>query len=390
MATHQKHAKLARPTAGFFGRREWAIIGAPCGDIQAWAARLAAALAPLQAGYVDADHKAADDSADTPSYAAVYTDKINYHRFDFRGNWNAWQARSAFESCDVVLVNGNHFEAARQLVALDRRKMDSLARKAARLTQVDGFLCRPGDPQYYTPEELPESVKTALPHWRDIPMVDPTDATAVGALLHPHLRAPVLKGLILAGGQSTRMGLDKATLAYRGMPQWQYLQQLMETAGIAPYISCRADQAADFGGLPVITDTFLGLGPMGAILSALQHDPDAAWLVLACDLPMFESADLACLLSHRNPSAVATCFRQPEPVRPEEADFPEPLAAIWEPRSYAVLLRFLSQGFSCPRKVLINSDTTLLSAPDPRALLNANTPEERERALAVLTSGPKL
>lgn len=364
-------------------------MGAPCGDIQDWAVGLAAALAPWQVGYVDADHKAADNAADTPSFAAVYTDKINHHRFDFRGDWNTWQARSAFEACDVVLVNGNHFAAARQLVALDRRKMDSLARKAARLTQVDGFLCRPGDPQYYTPEELPESVKAALPYWGDLPVVDPTNAVAVSALLQPHLQPAVVKGLILAGGQSTRMGVDKATLAYRGMPQWQYLQQLMDAAGIAPHLSCRADQTEDFGQVPVITDTFLGLGPMGAILSALQHDPDAAWLVLACDLPMFDAADLSYLLSHRNPSATATCFRQPEPLRPEEADFPEPLAAIWEPRSYATLLRFLSQGFSCPRKVLINSNTTLLSAPDPRALLNANTPEERERVLAVLAGTPK-
>jgi molybdopterin-guanine dinucleotide biosynthesis protein A len=43
------------------------------------------------------------------------------------------------------------------------------------------------------------------------------------------------------------------------------------------------------------------------------------------------------------------------------------------------LLAFLSQGYSCPRKVLINSDITLLQAPDVNALANINTPEDMEK-----------
>jgi molybdopterin-guanine dinucleotide biosynthesis protein A len=55
------------------------------------------------------------------------------------------------------------------------------------------------------------------------------------------------------------------------------------------------------------------------------------------------------------------------------------LITIWEPKSYPVLLSFLAQGCSCPRKVLINSDVNLLSAPDPQELTNVNTPEEFEQ-----------
>jgi len=39
----------------------------------------------------------------------------------------------------------------------------------------------------------------------------------------------------------------------------------------------------------------------------------------------------------------------------------------------------LAQGYSCPRKVLLNSDALILQAPDPAALTNVNTPEEMER-----------
>jgi molybdopterin-guanine dinucleotide biosynthesis protein A len=60
------------------------------------------------------------------------------------------------------------------------------------------------------------------------------------------------------------------------------------------------------------------------------------------------------------------------------------LITIWEPKSYPLLLSFLAQGYSCPRKVLINSDVTLVNALNPDALTNVNTPDEFERIKRVL------
>ncbi|MFI5159446.1 MAG: hypothetical protein ACHQF4_11310, partial [Sphingobacteriales bacterium] len=64
--------------------------------------------------------------------------------------------------------------------------------------------------------------------------------------------------------------------------------------------------------------------------------------------------------------------------------FPEPLITIWEPKSYSVLLAFLAQGYSCPRKVLINNDAHLLTAPDANALTNVNTPGELGKIKTIL------
>lgn len=63
---------------------------------------------------------------------------------------------------------------------------------------------------------------------------------------------------------------------------------------------------------------------------------------------------------------MATAFESPFD------QMPEPLIALWEPKSYAVLLSFLAQGYSCPRKVLLNSDTLILQAPEPETLTNVN------------------
>src|SRR5690606_32710535 len=98
--------------------------------------------------------------------------------------------------------------------------------------------------------------------------------------------------------------------------------------------------------------------------------PDNAWLVLACDIPLLDKKIISGLISFRNSTCIATAFKSPFD------GFPEPLAAIWEPKSYPLILQFLAQGYDCPRKVLINSDTHIIETENPEKLANINTPEE--------------
>jgi molybdopterin-guanine dinucleotide biosynthesis protein A len=84
------------------------------------------------------------------------------------------------------------------------------------------------------------------------------------------------------------------------------------------------------------------------------------------------------LLQSRNPEKVATTYESPFD------GLPEPLITIWEPKSYPLLLNFLGLGNTCPRKVLINSDTLILKPENPEALMNVNTPEDAEKAEKIL------
>ncbi|GAB4495875.1 MAG: hypothetical protein OHK0019_26230 [Saprospiraceae bacterium] len=372
---HQKHSKLARPALGQWARTEWAIIGTTCGNIQSLAQKISARLSGRwKIAYVDADHKSADERTQTPLFALNWLDKIGFHHLELAQTPNAWEQRVWMNEMDIVLVNGNHFEASRQILALDSRKLDSLSRKLNRLTQVDLLLTKSDDPNFMTPSGIPEFLKEHLPGWQNIPVLDVAEEEQIASFLEKNIRIAPLKTLILAGGKSTRMGQDKFAIAYHNQPHWKFLKNMSEKNGIETFVSCRPEQVDSFPEAKIITDTFTDLGPMGAILSAFRHDPDTAWLVLACDLPLFDEATLRFLIENRNSSAVATAFRQPS----DEAGFPEPLVAIWEPESYARLLQFLAQGVSCPRKVLINSTVHLLNAPVPEALANANTPEEKE------------
>jgi molybdopterin-guanine dinucleotide biosynthesis protein A len=95
-------------------------------------------------------------------------------------------------------------------------------------------------------------------------------------------------------------------------------------------------------------------------------------------LPLIDENTIKYLTANRNVSSIATAYKS------TFDDFPEPLITIWEPKSYPVLLSFLAQGYSCPRKVLINSDITLLNAPNPGDLTNVNTQEELDKVKYLL------
>ena len=176
------------------------------------------------------------------------------------------------------------------------------------------------------------------------------------------------------------MGEDKGLINYHGKSQREHMADLLRDICDQTFISCRPDQVDEIERYSTLPDTVAGLGPFGAILSAFRAYPNHAWLVVACDLPLLDKKILTQLRSSRNPSKIATAFNSPV------TEFPEPLICVWEPKAYPVLLQFLAQGYSCPRKVLINSDVELLDAANPKALSNVNKPEERAEIVRILNN----
>jgi molybdenum cofactor guanylyltransferase len=196
---------------------------------------------------------------------------------------------------------------------------------------------------------------------------------------------PAVYGLVLTGGQSSRMKTDKATLAYHGQTQLEWAMKLLERHVTKAFVSVRPGQNDPVRArFEQIVDTREGLGPLAGIMAAQERYPDVAWLVLACDLPFLNDRTLAYLLAERDPTRPATAFRAHQPDQPKHHGLPEPLCTIFEPGSHAGLLAHLASGKDCPRKYLINADTKLLDQPDPRALDNVNTPEEYGSAMATI------
>jgi molybdenum cofactor guanylyltransferase len=195
--------------------------------------------------------------------------------------------------------------------------------------------------------------------------------------------AAPLYGLVLAGGRSTRMQRDKAALAYHGASQLEWAIELIGPLVERAFVSVRAEQARDTvrARFAQILDSGTVQGPIAGIHAAQQAHPQAAWLVLACDLPFLRRDSLEHLLRARATRRAATAYRS------SHDGLPEPLCAIYEPASAASLAAYVASGRQCPRKFLLQTDVALIEQPDPRALDNVNTPEEYRAVLATLGSG---
>ena len=186
-----------------------------------------------------------------------------------------------------------------------------------------------------------------------------------------------LRGLVLAGGRSTRMGRDKALLAYHGRDQLQVAFDLLGEVAGPNFVSVRADQISD----PVraryaqVIDGTEGVGPIAGILAALRTRPAAAWLVLACDLPFLDAPTLRALIAGRDPSRVATAFRS------AYDGLPEPLCAIWEPQCEPLLADFVAADGRCPRKFLLAHAARIIDLPRSNALDNINSTTEYRQAM---------
>ncbi|RFS17407.1 NTP transferase domain-containing protein [Emticicia sp. C21] len=175
-----------------------------------------------------------------------------------------------------------------------------------------------------------------------------------------------MNGLILIGGKSSRMGTDKSLLNYHGLSQREYLFQLMSKFCSEVYFSSREEQE--------LSDNFildkLAISPISGILSAFEHNPQTAWLVLACDMPLVNEDVLKLLIEHRNPEKRATAFYNPE------INAPEPLITIYEPKAYPLLVKYIESGNKSPKVFLQNNDVQLIEEEEKSFLKNVNTKAE--------------
>lgn len=205
-----------------------------------------------------------------------------------------------------------------------------------------------------------------------------------------------IRGVVLIGGHSSRMGRPKSEIEYRpGVSATRRAVDLLSKVCDGVYLSLRPGQEVpgDVTDIPRVTDRYVGVGPIGGILSALETDPNAAWFTLGCDMPLLRDADVTVLAARRDEGAIATSAIAAPARSAASAGYdergvsaaePEPLCTIWEPRARNPLHAALSRGERSPRRVLLVGPTNLVELSDPTVLFNVNTPTDRN-SIAVAT-----
>ena len=153
-------------------------------------------------------------------------------------------------------------------------------------------------------------------------------------------------GVILCGGQSTRMGTDKGLLKHHANTWAQTAVDKITALQLPVAISVNAQQYDDYATIfspqQLITDNdSLQLkGPLGGVLSVHLQHPVEDLLLLACDMPLMETELLKELLNNYQPPADAIVFKKDGE--------PEPLCGIYSAKGLAHILH-LYQTNQLPR-----------------------------------------
>lgn len=95
---------------------------------------------------------------------------------------------------------------------------------------------------------------------------------------------PVAVGFVLAGGQSSRMGEDKALVPFSGRPLVEHALSVLRQAGLAVFIAGARSPLADFA--LVVEDAQPGLGPLHGICAALATTLARRAVFITVDMPL--------------------------------------------------------------------------------------------------------
>jgi molybdopterin-guanine dinucleotide biosynthesis protein A len=180
-------------------------------------------------------------------------------------------------------------------------------------------------------------------------------------------------GLVLAGGDSRRMGRDKASLVLGAAGETLAAAAARRLAEVCAEVAVADRGRGVLPGFPAVADG-PGRGPAAGLLGAARLWPGRPLLALACDLPRVPVRLLAALLAQ--PAA--------DLVLPRWSGGVEPLCALWGPAALAALAERVAQGLYAlhplaagPLRVAFLEGPELAACGAPEEMFwNVNTPED--------------
>ncbi len=193
-----------------------------------------------------------------------------------------------------------------------------------------------------------------------------------------------LRGLVLAGGMSTRLGRDKAAVTIDGQTLLERAVAVVQGVVGDVHVAVHASQVNEplRSRFRCIVDRSSGIGPAAGVLSAHVAEPAVAWLVLACDMPWVDRSALVEILAARVPERAGVGFWN------EDLGGPEPLCALYEPATLAAFRRQVeADGNPSLRVWLASADVVLLKTPRAGVLDSINLRADLDRLAGAASDG---
>ena len=143
-----------------------------------------------------------------------------------------------------------------------------------------------------------------------------------------------ISAVLLSGGESRRMGEDKATLLSRGKPLWQIQLELLRKLELVEIlVSARRDPPWRPPDMQFVSDDPPSRGPLSGVAASLARIRTSHLLALAIDMPFMSEICLRSLCDRIEPA---------RGVLPMIGDRAEPLAAIYPANAHVDLVEALS------------------------------------------------
>ena len=181
-----------------------------------------------------------------------------------------------------------------------------------------------------------------------------------------------ITGIILAGGKSSRMGVNKSFLRIGSQTIIERITDLMKSIFTEVIIITNTPEEYSFLQLPLFEDIFKGQGPLGGIHSGLTHSKTGKNFVISCDIPLIAREMIEYIVNYKTERPIVFC---------EAAGYHQPLAGVYEKKVLAEIEKVLISGDQTSDKSLhhffkiVNSEiiyTTNLPIYTDELFLNVN------------------
>lgn len=125
-----------------------------------------------------------------------------------------------------------------------------------------------------------------------------------------------LKGVVLAGGKSSRFGEDKALAVWDGKTLLERAVDLLSSLQLDPVVIANPGRDYSFLNCPVVNDLIPEKGPLGGLYTACTLFSERTLLVLTCDMPLLNQNILTRLINQHQYFCSATVINMNGKIQP--------------------------------------------------------------------------
>jgi molybdenum cofactor guanylyltransferase len=181
-----------------------------------------------------------------------------------------------------------------------------------------------------------------------------------------------ITGVVLAGGQSSRMGEDKSLLPFGEHQMIEFSLQALEPYCKEILISTNTIEHQIFN-YKTINDEYKNIGPIAGIQSALKNVKTDYFIVLPCDSPMVKPEFIKFLISQISENIDA--------VVPQYGSFLEPLFAIYHKRILCKIEKQIKEKDYKLIEFIKKIKAKIIEVQDRACFVNINTKADYQKYL---------